>query len=64
MSENMYEHHTLFDKDPEFSEGICTNLPEDLLVAVGDTVCTLRLAQQSLRTRGVPGVIQYDEGVA
>lgn len=25
------ENHTLFDEEPEFSEGICTNLTEDLL---------------------------------
>jgi hypothetical protein len=25
------EHHTLFDEDPEFSDGVCTNLTEDLL---------------------------------
>jgi hypothetical protein len=25
------EHHALFDEDPEFDGGICTNLTEDLL---------------------------------
>lgn len=25
------EYHTLFDEAPEFSDGICTNLTEDLL---------------------------------
>jgi hypothetical protein len=25
------EHHSLFDEDPEFSDGVCTNLTEDLL---------------------------------
>lgn len=25
------DYHTLFDEDPEFIEGVCTNLTEDLL---------------------------------
>jgi hypothetical protein len=25
------EHHTLLDEAPEFSDGVCTNLTEDLL---------------------------------